>query len=92
MDILNGTRQIYLCMACAWNCCACLYTDDAKPIKEAPRRLPFNRRNEVKSLINAMLEKEVIERSQSPWSSPLVVVYSLDTMYASLCMHACTPL
>eukprot|EP00731_Ephydatia_muelleri_P013040 Em0007g350a len=32
--------------------------NDAKPIKEAPRRLPFNRRNEVKSLINAMLEKE----------------------------------
>ena len=53
-------------------------TGDAKPIKQAPRRLPFNQRNEVKSLINAMLKKEVIECCQSPWSSPIVLVKKKD--------------
>ena len=49
-------------------------TGDAKPIKQAPRRLPFNQRNEVKNLIDAVLMKEVVEYSQSPWSSPIMLV------------------
>ena len=40
-------------------------TGEARPIKQSLRRLPFNQRREVKDLIDAMLEKKVIEPSQS---------------------------
>eukprot|EP00731_Ephydatia_muelleri_P004061 Em0002g237a len=53
-------------------------TGEARPIKQSLRRLPFNQRREVKDLIDAMLEKKVIEPSQSPWCSPIVLVKKKD--------------
>ena len=53
-------------------------TGDAAPIKQAPRRLPIHRRQEVEHLINEMQEQGVIQPSQSPWASPIVLVQKKD--------------
>jgi hypothetical protein len=41
-------------------------TGGNSPIKQAPRRLPCHRQEEVQKLIWNMEEQEVIERSQCP--------------------------
>ncbi|XP_076660208.1 uncharacterized protein LOC143363524 [Halictus rubicundus] len=53
-------------------------TGDCAPIKQAPRRLPFHRRDEVKELLAKMERQGVIEESKSPWSSPIVLVKKKD--------------
>ena len=53
-------------------------TQDAVPIKQTPRRLPGNRRQEVHQLLDKMLEQKVIEPSRSPWASPIVLVRKKD--------------
>ncbi|XP_076247766.1 uncharacterized protein LOC143187432 [Calliopsis andreniformis] len=53
-------------------------TGDHAPIKQAPRRLPLNRRQEVDQLLEKMEAQGVIEKSQSPWSSPIVLVKKKD--------------
>ena len=49
-------------------------TRDAAPIKQAPRRLPIHRRQEVEHLINEMQEQGVIQPSLRCWASPIVLV------------------
>lgn len=49
-------------------------TGNAKPIRQAPRRVPLARREEVVKLIEGMQQEGVIEPSVSPWSSPVVLV------------------
>ena len=49
-------------------------TGNAAPIKQAPRRLPIHHRQKVEHLINEMQEQGVIQPSQSPWASPIVLV------------------
>jgi hypothetical protein len=41
-------------------------------------RIPMHRKQEVKELLNDMLEREVIRPSNSPWSSPIVLVKKKD--------------
>ena len=41
-----------------------IVTGDHKGIKQSGRRLPFHQREEVKELLNGMLERKVIEPSQ----------------------------
>ena len=53
-------------------------TGDHKGIKQSGRRLPFHRREEVKELLDGMLERKVIEPSQGSWSSPVVLVKKKD--------------
>ncbi|XP_076660385.1 uncharacterized protein LOC143363724 [Halictus rubicundus] len=53
-------------------------TGDCAPIKQAPLRLPFHRRDEVKELLAKMERQGVIEESKSPWSSPIVLVKKKD--------------
>lgn len=60
-------------------------TGDARHIKQTLRGLPFNQRREAKDLIDAMLEKKVIERSQSPWCSPIMLVKIKDGSTRFLC-------
>jgi hypothetical protein len=43
-------------------------------IKHNLRRIPMHKKQEVKELLNDMLEREVIRPSNSPWSSPIVLV------------------
>ncbi|XP_074029273.1 uncharacterized protein [Leptinotarsa decemlineata] len=44
---------------------------DAKPIRQPPRRLPFAKQDQAASIVEDMLEEGVIEKSNSPWSSPI---------------------
>ena len=53
-------------------------TQDAVPIKQLPRRLPNALRPVVEEQVNEMLDNEVIKPSNSPWSSPVVLVRKKD--------------
>ncbi len=53
-------------------------TGSAAPIKQAPRRLPQSQMEEAQHHIDSMLEKNIIETSDSPWSSPIVLVKKKD--------------
>lgn len=51
-----------------------IHTGDARPIRQRVRRLPLHKRAEVRSLLEDMLKKNVIQPSSSPWASPIVLV------------------
>ncbi|MES9880089.1 MAG: reverse transcriptase domain-containing protein [Sedimenticola sp.] len=53
-------------------------TGDAPPVKQHPRRLPLAKRELVKEELTKMLQQGIIEPSQSPWSSPIVLVQKKD--------------
>eukprot|EP00731_Ephydatia_muelleri_P008795 Em0004g1133a len=55
-----------------------IVTGDHKGIKQSGRKLPFHQREEVKELLDGMLERQVIETSQGSWSSPVVLVKKKD--------------
>mgnify|MGYP003684140299 CR=1 FL=1 len=53
-------------------------TGNAKPIKIPPRRLPYAQREIVGKEISKMLDNDVIEPSDSPWSAPLLLFAKKD--------------
>ena len=53
-------------------------TGDHRPIKQPLRRTPFALRTKVDQLIEEMLDQQVIEPSESPWASPIVLVQKRD--------------
>ena len=53
-------------------------TGDARPIRQAPRSVPLAKREVVSQTIREMSESGVIEPSESPWSSPVVLVKKKD--------------
>ena len=53
-------------------------TGGGVPIRQPVRRLPPQRWGDVRRLIGEMLEQEVVERSTSPWASPIVLVKKND--------------
>ena len=53
-------------------------TGDARPIKQAPRRLPPYRREVIEQEIDKMLAQGIIEPSDSPWAAPIVLVSKKD--------------
>ena len=53
-------------------------TEDHRPIRQPVRRTPFALRKKVDTLIQEMLEQQVIEPSESPWASPIVLVQKKD--------------
>ena len=53
-------------------------TGDAKPIKQPLRRVPFHLKDEVGNLLTEMQQQGIIEPSQSPWASPVVLVRKKD--------------
>ena len=55
-----------------------LDTGDAPPSRLPPYRLPINHRTMVEEEVQAMLEAGVISPSDSPWSSPIVIVPKPD--------------
>ena len=55
-----------------------IQTREATPIKQLPRRLPNALRLIVEEQVNEILEKKVIKPSNSPWSSPTVLVRKKD--------------
>jgi hypothetical protein len=55
-----------------------LRAGDEKPIKQAPRSIPIHRQPVVKEMINEMLVNQIIEPSDSPWASPVVLAPKPD--------------
>ena len=53
-------------------------TGDAQPVHLLPRRIPQARRDEVKRLIQEMLDQRAIQHSDSPWSSFVVLAKKKD--------------
>eukprot|EP00731_Ephydatia_muelleri_P019301 Em0012g126a len=53
-------------------------TGDSLPVHIPPRRIPHARREEVRKLLQDMLAKGAIQPSDSPWSSPIVLVTKKD--------------
>uniref|UniRef100_A0A914XSF5 RNA-directed DNA polymerase n=1 Tax=Panagrolaimus superbus TaxID=310955 RepID=A0A914XSF5_9BILA len=53
-------------------------TGDARPIKQPARPVPVPMIPEVKRLVESLLKQRAIERSSSPWNSPVVLVMKKD--------------
>lgn len=53
-------------------------TGDASPSREQYRPVPPNLYQELRSLLQTMLEKGVIRESSSPWAAPVVLVKKKD--------------
>ena len=49
-------------------------TANSSPVKQNPRRLPLGKRQEVDSAVEKMYEQRIIDKSTSPWCSPVVLV------------------
>ena len=52
--------------------------DDMTPFKERYHRIPPHQYEEVKKHLQEMLEIGAIQRSTSPWASPVVLVHKKD--------------
>ena len=53
-------------------------TGNASPVRQSVRRVPPQRRDEVRNLLSEMLERGIVEPSTSPWASPIVLVRKKD--------------
>ena len=53
-------------------------TQGSMPIRQKPRRIPFAQRNELKDHIDKMLKQDLIEPSESPWASQIVIIRKKD--------------
>ena len=53
-------------------------TGNATPIRQYPRRLPYAYREETNKQVSDMLNQGVIQHSESPWASPIVLVKKKD--------------
>ena len=51
-----------------------IYTGDSRPIRQPPRRIPAVQREDVNRLLKNMQERDIIQPSNSPWASPIVMV------------------
>ena len=55
-----------------------IHTGDAQPIRQPVQRVPLCQRQEMQNLLTEMQDKDVIQPSQSPWASPVVLVQKKD--------------
>lgn len=53
-------------------------TGTACPIRQPARQIPLAKQGEVDDMLRTMLEEGVIEPSESPWVSPVVLVKKKD--------------
>lgn len=60
-------------------------TGDAAPKKHPYRRIPQHLQQETTQLVQSMLDNNVIERSSSPWSSPVILVKKEGWIDSILC-------
>ena len=52
--------------------------NDEQPIKQRPYRVPYKLQETVKEQVQAMAEQNIIRKSSSPWTSPVVMVKKKD--------------
>ena len=50
----------------------------SSPVKQNPRRLPLGKTQEADSAVEKMYEQGIIDKSTSPWCSPVVLVRKKD--------------
>merc|ERR1711893_508970 len=55
-----------------------IHVDTDVPIKQAVRRPPIHLRDAAEAEVKKMLQDDVIEESNSPWASPLILVKKKD--------------
>ncbi|WKX98818.1 hypothetical protein Q1695_014030 [Nippostrongylus brasiliensis] len=53
-------------------------TGETRPIRQRTRPVPLGVRSELREILQGLLERGVIERSHSPWASPVVLVRKKD--------------
>lgn len=53
--------------------------------RQLPRRMPFAAREEVARQLRKMQDMDVIQPSESPWSSPVILVQKKDGSHRVLC-------
>lgn len=51
-----------------------IVTENVAPIAKKPYRVPYHQRELLKNEINKLLKSEIIRPSDSPWSSPVVLI------------------
>lgn len=56
-------------------------TETNRPVKIPPRRVPTHLTKEIDKHLDDMLERGVIEPSNSPWSAPVVLLKKKDGSY-----------
>jgi len=56
----------------------CIDTGNSRPLKQPLRRHPFLHTEEIDRQVGEMLRQDIIEPSNSPWSSNVVVVKKKD--------------
>jgi hypothetical protein len=49
-----------------------------RPINQRPYRLPYHKKNAMESIIQQLLQSNMIQPSQSPYSSPVILVKTKD--------------
>jgi len=76
VDFLKEFQDVFSKDVIAGNCDIVEHVinlKDSLPIKQVPRRIPFQIREEVNKIIVDMRKQGVIEESQSPWISPTIL-------------------
>ena len=53
-------------------------TGNHSPIHQSLKRIPFSLRKRINEMIDEMLSQGVVQHSQSPWASPIVLVKKKD--------------
>ena len=53
-------------------------TGTAQPVKQLPRKIPHTLKEEVDKQVTLMLDTGIVSCSNSPWSSPVVLVKKRD--------------
>ena len=51
-----------------------IYTGEATPVRQPPRRVPAAFRQQTQELLHGMQKQGIIQPSSSPWASPVVLV------------------
>jgi hypothetical protein len=59
---------------------------DAKPMAQRPRSIAPHVAIKVYELLKKLLETKLIEHSESPWASPIVIVLKKNGIYIRMCI------
>jgi len=81
IDFLEEFQDVFSNDVIAGNCDIVKHVINVKDflsIKQVPRRISFQMREEVNKIIEDMRKRRVIEESQSPWISSAVLVKKKD--------------